>query len=80
MNPMRKAIFLVASAAILAALPWSAAQAGGIRPGQVVGQTDDLGFSAVERIHVHDLQATVLHLLGLDHTKLTFKFQGSASV
>jgi uncharacterized protein (DUF1501 family) len=49
---------------------------GGIRPGQVVGQTDDLGFSAVERIHVHDVQATILHLLGLDHTRLTFKFQG----
>jgi Protein of unknown function (DUF1501) len=49
---------------------------GGIRTGQVVGQTDDLGFSATERIHVHDVQATVLHLLGLDHTKLTFKFQG----
>ena len=49
---------------------------GGIRTGQVVGQTDDLGFSAVERIHVHDIQATILHLLGLDHTRLTFKFQG----
>jgi hypothetical protein len=49
---------------------------GGIRGGQVVGQTDELGFSAVERIHVHDVQATILHLLGLDHTKLTFKFQG----
>jgi uncharacterized protein (DUF1501 family) len=49
---------------------------GGIRSGQVVGQTDDLGFSAVERIHIHDVQATLLHLLGLDHTKLTFKFQG----
>jgi len=49
---------------------------GGIRSGQRVGETDDLGFSAVERIHVHDIQATVLHLLGLDHTRLTFKFQG----
>jgi hypothetical protein len=50
---------------------------GGIRPGQVVGGTDDLGFSpAGERIHIHDFQATLLHLLGLDHTKLTFRFQG----
>jgi hypothetical protein len=49
---------------------------GGIRPGQVVGGTDELGFSPTERIHIHDIQATLLHLLGLDHTKLTFKFQG----
>ena len=49
---------------------------GGIRGGQVVGGTDELGFSPVNRIHIHDLQATILHLLGLDHTRLTFKFQG----
>jgi len=50
---------------------------GGVRGGQAIGQTDDLGFHVVEdRIHVHDLQATVLHLLGLDHTKLTFRFKG----
>jgi hypothetical protein len=50
---------------------------GGIRPGQVVGGTDELGFSpAGGRIDVHDVQATVLHLFGLDHTRLTFKFQG----
>jgi hypothetical protein len=49
---------------------------GGIRTGQTVGGTDDLGYSPVEPIHVHDIQATFLHLLGLDHTKLTFKFQG----
>jgi uncharacterized protein (DUF1501 family) len=49
----------------------------GIRPGQTVGKTDDLGFNPVEdRVHIHDVQATILHLLGLDHTKLTFKFQG----
>jgi hypothetical protein len=41
-----------------------------------VGGTDDLGYSPIEPIHVHDVQATVLHLLGLDHTRLTFKFQG----
>jgi hypothetical protein len=49
---------------------------GGIRGGQVVGGTDELGFSPVNRIHIHDLQATILHLLGLDHTRLTFRFQG----
>jgi hypothetical protein len=49
---------------------------GGIRTGEPVGATDELGFSpAGEPIHVHDVQATVLHLLGLDHTKLTFRFQ-----
>ena len=50
---------------------------GGIKPGLTLGKTDDLGFNAVEdRVHVHDLHATLLHLLGFDHTKLTFKFQG----
>jgi hypothetical protein len=50
---------------------------GGVKPGVSVGGTDEFGFAAVEdRVHVHDLQATVLHLLGLDHTKLTYRFQG----
>lgn len=50
---------------------------GGIRPGKTLGTTDDFGFSAVEdRVHVHDMQATILHLLGLDHERLTFPFQG----
>jgi hypothetical protein len=50
---------------------------GGVKPGQVLGQTDELGFSAVtDPMHVHDIHATLLHLLGLDHTKLTFRFQG----
>lgn len=50
---------------------------GGIKAGQTVGATDELGFYAVEdRVHVHDLQATILHLLGLDHLRLTFRFQG----
>jgi hypothetical protein len=50
---------------------------GGIKGGQSIGATDELGFYAVEdRVHVHDLQATILHVLGLEHTKLTFKFQG----
>jgi hypothetical protein len=50
---------------------------GGTRPGLVLGQTDEFGFAAVEdEVHVHDLQATILHLLGLDHLKLTFHTQG----
>ena len=50
---------------------------GGIKPGMTLGKTDELGFHVVENpVHVHDIQATVLHLLGLDHTQLTFKFQG----
>ncbi|MBW3543682.1 MAG: DUF1501 domain-containing protein [Planctomycetes bacterium] len=50
---------------------------GGIKGGQTVGQTDELGYYAVEdKVHVHDLQATVLHLLGLDHERLTYRFQG----
>jgi uncharacterized protein (DUF1501 family) len=50
---------------------------GGIKPGITVGETDEFGFDAVEdQVHVHDLQATVLHLLGLDHLQLTYRFQG----
>ncbi len=50
---------------------------GGIKPGQTLGATDDLGFSVVEdKIHVHDLHATILHLLGFDHTRLTYRSQG----
>ncbi|MDR3633133.1 MAG: DUF1501 domain-containing protein [Isosphaeraceae bacterium] len=50
---------------------------GGIRGGQIVGKTDELGYHAVEdRIHVHDLQATILHCLGLDHLRLTYRHQG----
>lgn len=50
---------------------------GGIRCGQTIGATDDLGFHVTEDpIPVHDVHATLLHLLGLDHKKLTFKFQG----
>jgi hypothetical protein len=50
---------------------------GGTKPGVTVGETDDVGFgAATDRLHVHDVQATVLHLLGLDHKKLTFRFQG----
>lgn len=50
---------------------------GGVKAGQVIGETDELGFGAVEDpCHVHDLHATILHLLGLDHERLTFRFQG----
>jgi uncharacterized protein (DUF1501 family) len=50
---------------------------GGVRPGLTYGATDELGFHAVDNpVHVHDLQATVLHLLGFDHERLTYKFQG----
>ncbi|MFN0123042.1 MAG: DUF1501 domain-containing protein [Blastocatellia bacterium] len=50
---------------------------GGIKPGVTVGQTDDIGYNIVEDpVEVHDLHATMLHLLGLDHTRLTYKFQG----
>jgi hypothetical protein len=43
----------------------------------VIGETDELGFNPVaDRVHVHDMHATILHLLGLEHTKLTFRFQG----
>jgi hypothetical protein len=49
----------------------------GVKAGAIIGQTDELGFNSVEdRAHVHDLHATILHLLGLDHKKLTFRFQG----
>jgi hypothetical protein len=50
---------------------------GGVKPGLVLGTSDELGFNAVDdKVHVHDLNATILHLLGLDHEKLTFRFQG----
>jgi hypothetical protein len=50
---------------------------GGIRGGMTYGATDELGYHAVENpVHVHDLHATILHLLGIDHLKLTYRFQG----
>ncbi len=50
---------------------------GGINAGRVIGKTDELGFHITEDpIHVHDLQATILHCLGIDHTRLTYRFQG----
>jgi hypothetical protein len=50
---------------------------GGIRGGTVYGATDEFGFHAIEnKVHVHDLHATILHLLGIDHTKLTYRYAG----
>jgi hypothetical protein len=50
---------------------------GGVRPGAIVGATDELGYNPVEDpVDVNDLHATILHLLGLDHTKLTYRYQG----
>jgi len=50
---------------------------GGVKGGVVYGATDDFGFKAVEKpVHVHDLHATILHLMGIDHTKLTYRYSG----
>lgn len=50
---------------------------GGVKTGFCLGQTDEFGYTTVEDpVHVHDLHATILHLMGLDHTKLTYRFQG----
>jgi len=50
---------------------------GGIRPGSTIGATDELGYDVVEEpVHLHDVHATLLHLLGIDHERLTFRFQG----
>ena len=49
----------------------------GVKIGQVVGATDDFGYHITkDPVHVHDLQATILHLLGIDHTRLTYRHQG----
>src|SRR5688572_7889866 len=50
---------------------------GGIKPGVTIGETDEFGFHITkDKVHVHDLHATLLHLLGFDHEKLTYRFQG----
>jgi len=50
---------------------------GGVKPGMVIGETDEFGFHVVkDKVHVNDLHATLLHMLGFDHTKLTYRFQG----
>ncbi len=54
---------------------WAAG--GGFRPGMTYGKTDDFGYEVIDQqVHVHDLHATILHQLGFDHEKLTFRFQG----
>jgi hypothetical protein len=50
---------------------------GGIRAGLGFGSTDEFGYSIVDGpVHIHDLNATILHLLGVDHERLTFRYQG----
>ena len=50
---------------------------GGVKPGFIYGATDDIGYHAVEdRMHIHDFHATVLHLLGINHEKLTYNYSG----
>ena len=50
---------------------------GGVKGGLTYGETDEFGYNVVrDPVHVHDLHATILHLLGFDHTRLTFKFNG----
>ena len=50
---------------------------GGVKGGLMYGNTDEFGMNAVEnRVHVHDLHATILHLLGIDHEKLTYHYSG----
>ena len=49
----------------------------GIKPGLSIGETDDYWYNVTkDPVHVHDLNATILHLLGIDHTLLTYKYQG----
>jgi len=53
---------------------------GGMRPGIVHGETDDYCYNVVDKpVHVHDIQATILNSLGIDHTRLTWKFQSQLS-
>lgn len=50
---------------------------GGVKGGTTYGETDPYGYNIVrDPVHIHDLQATILHLLGIDHERLTFKYQG----
>jgi uncharacterized protein (DUF1501 family) len=50
---------------------------GGVKPGVTYGATDDYGYNVAEKpVHVHDLNATILNQLGIDHTRLTYKYQG----
>jgi hypothetical protein len=59
-----------------AAFSWWLA-GGGVKPGTVYGETDDFAWNITkDPVHVHDMQATILHLCGIDHTRLTFRYQG----
>ena len=50
---------------------------GGVRGGMAYGATDDYGYyAAIDKMHIHDLHATILHLMGLDHERLTFRYSG----
>ena len=50
---------------------------GGMKPGTTFGESDEFGFNATkDKVHVHDMHATILHQLGFDHTRLTYRFQG----
>jgi hypothetical protein len=50
---------------------------GGVKPGSVYGETCEFGYNiASDGLHIHDLHATIMHLLGIDHERLTYKFQG----
>ena len=50
---------------------------GGVKPGTIFGETDDYAWKGVnDRVHVHDLHATILHLMGLDHERLTYRYSG----
>ena len=50
---------------------------GGIKPGMVFGETDDFGYNIVkDGVHIHDLNATILNRLGIDHERLTYRYQG----
>ena len=50
---------------------------GGIKPGMTYGETDDFGYNIIkDPMHVHDLNATIMHQMGVDHEKLTHRFQG----
>ena len=50
---------------------------GGIKPGMTFGQTDDYGYNIVQDpVHIHDLNATILHCMGFDHERLTYRYQG----
>jgi hypothetical protein len=50
---------------------------GGAKPGHVYGSTDDFAWNiTADPVHIHDMQATIMHLVGIDHTKLTYRYQG----